>query len=74
MIRKVYYIMDIIFLHHDSDHTDLKIIGHSAFPNYSDLNVNALLAPLLHLMQQAISFCSRSGQSFKLAAVSSYLP
>jgi hypothetical protein len=74
MITKVYYIMDRIFLHHDSNHTDLKIISHSAFPNYSELNVNVLLAPLLHLMQQGISFCSHSGQSFKLAAISSCLP
>jgi len=30
MIRKV-YIMDIIFLHNDSNHTDLKIIWHSRY-------------------------------------------
>jgi hypothetical protein len=74
MIRKVYYIMDIIFLHHYSNHTDLKIIWHCTSPNYSELNMNVLLAPILHLMQQAIFFCSHSGQSFKLAAVSSCLP
>jgi len=68
MIRKV-YIMGIIFLH-----TDLKIILRSSFPNCPELNVHTLLSPLQHLVQQAISFCIHSAQSFKSAAVSSCLP
>lgn len=45
MTRKV-YIMGIIFLHHDSTHTDQKIIWHSSFPNYPELNVSTLLSPV----------------------------
>jgi hypothetical protein len=44
MIREV-YIMGIVFQHHDSNHTDLKIIWHSSFPNYPELNVSTLLSP-----------------------------